>query len=607
MAKALDVLVRDLNIDSWNDDQASTQFLGEGSSHELAALLLTEVVQHSLHVLHQPLFVIYLDAKSAFDRVLRQLLVRQLYFTGTQGGELILIDKRLESRKTFAEWDNTLMGPISDELGVEQGGVNSGDFYKIYAKSQLQMAQDSNLGVRLSKDLVISAIGQADDTLLVSNNLHSLQNLLQLSLHYCSKFNVVLCPSKTKLQVFSTKKMRSEVKYLKEFSPVHLNGSSLEFSESAEHVGIIRSVSGNLPNIYNRISSHKKALGAVLHTGAAKHHRANPAAGLRLEQVYGFPVLASGLGSLVMSKAELSLINQHHKVKIQQLTRLKPGTPQPVYYFLAGSLPGEAMIHLRQLSLLGMVSNLPGSTLHKHAMNVFTTKPSSLSWFHQVRDICLQYQLPHPLSLLSSPPPTKDWFKKLAKKRVTDYWEQKLRDEAALLDSLKYFKPLFMSLASPHPIFLSAGSSPYEISKACIQAQFLSGRYRTEKLCRFWSNNPDGFCLCPSCSGHEVPEDIEHILLHCGSLSPARLVLSTFTAEYCKKHPHLADILLSFTNPNHPDFIQFLLDCSSIPQVILFSQEHGREALYHLFKVTRTWCYSLHRNRLKLLGRWTPF
>ena len=71
MAKALDVLVRDLNIDSWNDDQASTQFLGEGSSHELAALLLTEVVQHSLHVLHQPLFVIYLDAKSAFDRVLR--------------------------------------------------------------------------------------------------------------------------------------------------------------------------------------------------------------------------------------------------------------------------------------------------------------------------------------------------------------------------------------------------------------------------------------------------------------------------------------------------------------------------------------------------------
>ena len=41
------------------------------------------------------------------------------------------------------------MGPISDEVGVEQGGVNSGDFYKIYGKTQLEMAQTSSLGVEL--------------------------------------------------------------------------------------------------------------------------------------------------------------------------------------------------------------------------------------------------------------------------------------------------------------------------------------------------------------------------------------------------------------------------------------------------------------------------
>ena len=79
------------------------------------------------------------------------------------------------------------MGPISDEVGVEQGGVNSGDYYKIYARNQLMMAQQSGLGVKLSRDLVISVIGQADDTALVSNKLHSIQNLLQLSLNYCSK------------------------------------------------------------------------------------------------------------------------------------------------------------------------------------------------------------------------------------------------------------------------------------------------------------------------------------------------------------------------------------------------------------------------------------
>ena len=139
-------------------------------------------------------------------------------------------------------------------------GVISGDLYKIYGKSQSQMAQKSCLGVALARDLTISSICQADGTLLVSNNLNNLQNLLQLTLYYCPKFNVELYSEKTVLQVFSTKKMRAEVDYLKEFSPIILNGLKLEFSESTEHVGIVRATSGNLPNIVNRISSHKKAV-----------------------------------------------------------------------------------------------------------------------------------------------------------------------------------------------------------------------------------------------------------------------------------------------------------------------------------------------------------
>ena len=45
-----------------------------------------------------------------------------------------------------------MMGPILDEKGVEQGGVSSGDLYKIFGKSQLQLAQDSEFGVELSRE-----------------------------------------------------------------------------------------------------------------------------------------------------------------------------------------------------------------------------------------------------------------------------------------------------------------------------------------------------------------------------------------------------------------------------------------------------------------------
>ena len=168
---------------------------------------------YSLYVLKQPLFILYLDARSAFDEVIREILVRDLFFFGTINKDLLYINHRLEYWKTYAEWDMTMMGPISDEVGVEQGGVNSGDYYKIYGRNEHMMAQQSGLGVKLSRDLVISVIGQADDTALVSNKLHSIQNLLQLSLNYCSKANIELCPEKTVLQAIFPSRFANEVNY----------------------------------------------------------------------------------------------------------------------------------------------------------------------------------------------------------------------------------------------------------------------------------------------------------------------------------------------------------------------------------------------------------
>ena len=55
------------------------------------------------------------------------------------------------------------MGPIDDERGLELGGINSSDLYKIYAREHLDLAQQSSLGVQMH-DVTISGIGMADDT-----------------------------------------------------------------------------------------------------------------------------------------------------------------------------------------------------------------------------------------------------------------------------------------------------------------------------------------------------------------------------------------------------------------------------------------------------------
>ena len=98
IAKGLDTYVRELSIDDWKADKAETQYQAEGSSHELASLLLTECIQHSLYSAKKPIYILYLDAESAFDNVIRQLLVRKLYLEGTDEQTLLYITHTLESQ-----------------------------------------------------------------------------------------------------------------------------------------------------------------------------------------------------------------------------------------------------------------------------------------------------------------------------------------------------------------------------------------------------------------------------------------------------------------------------------------------------------------------------
>ena len=93
------------------------------------------------------------------------------------------------------------MGPIEASQGFEQGGESSSDHYKIFAREQLDSAHKSALGVRFG-NVVVSAVGQADDTVLVSNDIFSLLYLLQLTVLFCHKYCVELSEDKTKIQEF---------------------------------------------------------------------------------------------------------------------------------------------------------------------------------------------------------------------------------------------------------------------------------------------------------------------------------------------------------------------------------------------------------------------
>jgi hypothetical protein len=69
----------------------------------------------------------------------------------------------------------------------------------------------------------------------------------------------------------------------------------------------------------------------------------------------------------------------------------------------------------------------------------------------------------------------------------------------------------------------------------------------------------------------------------------------------------VASLVQKFCKTECRLFCQFLLDCSVLPEVIAAVQKQGEDILSHLFAITRIWVYTLHRDRLKILGRWRNF
>ena len=96
---------------------------------------------------------------------------------------------------------------------------------------------------------------------------------------------MTLVPEKTKLLAFSPPNCDLLVDYVKIISPVNNNGNYIPFVDSAEHVGVVRSVHGNKPNLLARLAAHTRAVFSVLSAGLARGHQANPAAAIKIEKM----------------------------------------------------------------------------------------------------------------------------------------------------------------------------------------------------------------------------------------------------------------------------------------------------------------------------------
>ena len=102
-----------------------------------------------------------------------------------------------------------------------------------------------------------------------------------------------------------------------------------------------------------------------------------------------------------------------------------------------------------------------------------------------------------------------------------------------------------------------------------------------------------------------VPGTLSHILTECVDLAPARQRVFNMWADYIRDKPFLLPIIRKYTVLcTTTEQVQFILDCSVLPDVITLWQKQGSNVHDSLFYLTRTLCFSVYKARQKLLGKW---
>ena len=95
------------------------------------SLILEENIRENKDNNLPTLYIVFLDAKSAFEVISHTSLMRKLLHIGIEGKCWNFIDSLHSNAEILVKWGGQLSGSFEIRQGVRQGGILSTDMYKV--------------------------------------------------------------------------------------------------------------------------------------------------------------------------------------------------------------------------------------------------------------------------------------------------------------------------------------------------------------------------------------------------------------------------------------------------------------------------------------------
>lgn len=182
--------------------------------------------------LKKPVYMCFVDFKSAFDNVNRKALLFKLLNKGIGGKTFQIIRDLFSKAKSRVKWDNSLGEVFENLYGVLQGGVLSPTLFNIFIED-LPNYLDKSKGVKID-DTMICHLLQADDLVLMSETTAGLQTLIDGLNRFCKVWQIIVNLEKTDIMIFN-----KQYEYKPHCSTFLLNGIVIKESDKYKYLGTL--------------------------------------------------------------------------------------------------------------------------------------------------------------------------------------------------------------------------------------------------------------------------------------------------------------------------------------------------------------------------------
>ena len=235
--------------------------------HHIFSLLT--LARNSIKLTKKGLYAVYIGFRKAFDYINRDLLVHLLEKTGVRGRFLELIKTIHTNTSNVIRLNGLFSDSFLSTNGVLQGNTASPTLFSVYINGLIQELKNTNVGVCLRSsgsdaDIRVPVLAYADDLVLLSETEDGMQQLLDKTLEWCSKWRVQINTDKTKVMHFRRKRVPPTKTIFK-------LGDDLEMVETYKYLGFwVDSHVDSHYGISELAKSGSRSLGGVI--GKTRDH-----------------------------------------------------------------------------------------------------------------------------------------------------------------------------------------------------------------------------------------------------------------------------------------------------------------------------------------------